>query len=209
MTNKIVMAIVGVIILALIIFFATKKQGGDETSEVNNSTTSAETKSEISNETVSMKKLIEGKKDQTCTFSTTEGGAKSDGTVFLSSGKMRGDFSSVISGTTTASHMVYDGTTSYVWMDGQNTGFKMKLDASETQNQQQSIDPNKDFNFSCKNWSVDNSKFNVPGNVQFQDFGTITPPQTNLNGNANIKTTPSAICDQLPEPSKTQCKAAL
>jgi hypothetical protein len=119
---------------------------------------------------------------------------------------MRGDFSGTFNGQTSTTHMIYDGATAYSWIDGQSTGFKMKLDG-DVQSNQQMMDPNKDFNFSCKSGSGDSNKFDLPKGVTFSDLGTVTlPSNINANSNTNIQ---AAVCDQLPEPSKTQCKAAL
>src|SRR6266480_7634128 len=63
---------------------------------------------------------------QKCTFSDkTNGGS---GSVYVSGGKMRGDFQSTDNGKTSVSHMINDGTYVYFWTDGQKNGYKMSLD---------------------------------------------------------------------------------
>src|ERR1700683_114218 len=60
---------------------------------------------------------------QKCTFSDSTN--KSSGTVYVSGGKMRGDFQSSNNGKTNSSHMLNDGTFVYIWSDGQTNGIKM------------------------------------------------------------------------------------
>ena len=58
---------------------------------------------------------------QKCTFSDSTN--NSSGTVYVSGGKMRGDFQSSNNGKTNSSHMINDGTYVYIWTDGQTNGY--------------------------------------------------------------------------------------
>ena len=125
------------------------------------------------------------------------------GTSYISAGKIRGDFSTTTAGTTVVGHMIVDGKTSYVWMDGQKTGFKMSFDSADTEattNSSQGVDPNKAFDFNCSPWSTDNSMFALPTTVKFTNFSKVAVP-----GAANQ----CSVCDTLSGEEKTQCRTAL
>src|ERR1035437_9338850 len=59
----------------------------------------------------SLKDLLSKGIAQSCTFSSDA----SSGTVYVSSGKVRGDFGTTVDGNVTKSHMIVDGNTSYIW----------------------------------------------------------------------------------------------
>ncbi len=208
MNNKAVIGIIAVVVILGAIFFATR---GNKSDVASNGAT-AESATGANMENTSIKSLIDAGGSRKCTFKTTEAGAESSGTVYASDGKMRGDFTSMIEGKETMSHMIYDGTTSYIWMDGQASGFKMTLDKSDVAAEQnQSVDVNKNYEFDCNSWSKDNSKFEVPSNIQFSDFSGLAGAAANMNVNtgADTKALQQAACANLPEPAKTQCLAAV
>lgn len=113
--------------------------------------------------------------------------------------------------------MIYDGSVSYVWTDGSNSGFKMALDANaQAQGQSQAMDPNKNYKFDCERWSPDNSKFETPSSVQFSDLGALTggaaagaSAGANASGSASTKAMQEQICNGLPGAAKEQCLAAI
>ncbi len=214
MNNKAVIGIIAAVVVLGAIFFATR---GNNSSDVASDSSSADSASGASMENTTIKSLIAGEGSRKCTFKTTEAGVESSGTVYAGGGKMRGDFTSTIEGKETMSHMIYDGTTSYIWMDGQATGFKMALDAEQTASaeQNQSVDVNKNYEFDCDSWSVDNSKFEVPGNVEFSDFSAMAGAAASANaaagtaGSTDTKALQQAACNNLPEAAKAQCLAAI
>lgn len=175
-----------------------------------NTEATAQSAAETSIETGSIKSLIAAGENQQCTFKSNEQDAETDGTMYLSGGKMRGDFAIDANGTKTSSHMIYDGTTGYVWMDGQVMGFKMSLDAnSQTTDKSQSIDPNKNYEFNCGRWSVDNSKFEIPAGIQFSEMPALPSGSAGASGSADTKAVQQAVCNNLPEPAKAQCLAGI
>jgi hypothetical protein len=66
----------------------------------------------------SLKALISKGIAQSCTYSNEAGNGK----IYISSGKVRGDFETTIEGNVTKSHMIVDGSTSYIWSDGSLEG---------------------------------------------------------------------------------------
>jgi hypothetical protein len=165
---------------------------------------------------------------QKCTFSdkTTSG----SGTVYVSSGKMRGDFQSTDNGKTNASHMINDGTFVYVWSDGQKQGYKMSLESVKKEASQVSMAPGNNSSdktpsqavnmkqqsdYSCGSWSADASVFAMPSGVTFTDFsammqgaptGAVMHPSSAMQGNKAA----CSQCNQVPAgAARNQCLAAL
>ena len=112
--------------------------------------------------------------------------------------------------------MIVDGQTTYFWMDGQSTGYKMSTKAqaenispspgSTPDSKTGSIDVNKDMNFSCKAWSVDQSVFEVPADIKFMDLSELSSP---AKVTTDVKTSQCSACDSVPESAKAQCKSSL
>lgn len=211
MNNKVVIGIVAIIVILGVIYFATKGGGNSEVA----SNTSSQSTAQQESDAGSIKELIAADKDRHCTFTLNEQEGSSAGDIYVGNKKMRGDFTTKVANVETKSHMIYDGATSYVWMDGQSNGFKMALDANQSNtNQSQTVDVNKDFNFDCDSWSPDSSKFELPSGVTFSEMPNFTMPN-NVNAAASnsnsvdTKAVQQAVCANLPEPAKTQCLSAL
>jgi len=155
----------------------------------------------------SLRDLIALGESQECSFSI---GEESSGTFYVASGKMKGDFTSTSAGETTISHMLVEGQTSYIWIEGQDMGYKFSVDAS-TQEQGQTNQANMDLDqkadYSCKPWRADSSAFALPGNVEFKDMAELTSPSGTQNQDA--KAVQCAACDSAPEDAQAQCRAAL
>ena len=172
-------------------------------------------------EKTSLKSFMSMAGTQKCDFTDAENG--SSGTVYLDSGKMRGDFSSNIDGKVTPSHMINDGQDIYIWMDDQTTGFKTSLTAiEEISNAQgmtgvnQTMDINRQVDYKCESWSADAVKFAVPVEVKFQDMGAMMKQMQGMMSAApNASAVPAgnaaacAACENLDGASKAQCKTAL
>ena len=174
-----------------------RTQSGSPNQE--NTTTEADQKS--------LKDLLTLGKTQTCNFSDDMGNT---GAIYVSGGKMRGDFSSKIEDKVLGSHMIVDAETSYVWTDGQKEGFKMSFDkqeveASAQQANEGSVDVDKKIDFSCKAWVSDSSVFVVPTDITFIDFDNLTLP----SASGVDKADQCAICDSLSDTTKAQCKTSL
>ncbi len=151
----------------------------------------------------SLKDLLTAGVAQKCTYQDTSTAANVSGTTYISAGKVRSDFTSVTSNITISGHMVADGKTSYVWMDGQTTGFKMAFDQASTASAgsaQQGVDANKAMNYSCSAWVVDNTLFTPPTSVKFTDLGALTVPSADSQ---------CSTCNALSGEAQTQCKTAL
>lgn len=173
MTNKAQFAfvIISSALLAACTTQAPKTQG-----------TTPETANGNSEQTLStsVRDLFGAGKSVKCTFSTSDtdkDGVKTDtsGTVYVS-GKNFAEDTQVVSsdkkvGTITMK-MISDGTYMYTWNPSQKTpGMKINITTptptGTTQGQAQSADVDKKIDMKCSSWTVDNSLFSVPDDVQF------------------------------------------
>jgi len=163
----------------------------------------------------SLKDLIAKNLAETCTYSNDAG----SGTVYVNSGKVRGDFEVNVSGQIQKSHMIIDGNTSYVWMEGENTGYKMTFDPNQVQPTtaevtsapQESFSADRVMNYDCKPWVVDSSLFTLPSDIKFTEF-TVPTGMMQVSGaspSAGSNSSQCAYCDSLTGDSKTQCLTAL
>lgn len=151
----------------------------------------------------SIKDLLSLTKPQECSFDDSS----NKGSVFVANNKMRGDFNTKAEETEIKSHIIVDNQTSYLWIDGQDTGYKMsfeKLSEDPATNQQGQMDINKQLDYNCKDWSVDLTVFNIPSDIKFTDLSVSTSP-TSSDANAIS----CSACDSLSGEAKTQCKTAL
>jgi hypothetical protein len=154
-----------------------------------------------------LKELMASNVEQTCEFHDETAAAKTAGTVYIAGGKFRGDFTAEAAGKTYVAHSVSDGVAVYTWIDAMRTGFKVNVDAAvsgEHGTEVSSIDINKDVEYSCEPWSLDNSKFQIPSDITFNDLNAMQGA-VSAGGGASA----CGMCDMAPEPQKSQCRAAL
>lgn len=151
----------------------------------------------------SLKDLLLSGSSQKCTYQDKSDSIDISGTSYITAGKVRSDYQTTAAGKVTAGHMIMDGKTSYIWMDGQTTGFKMTFDVNETVSTQaagqQSVDVSKVLDYNCSAWTTDNSLFTPPTTLKFTDFSSMMPKTDNK----------CSVCDSLPADSKAQCLQAL
>lgn len=205
MNKKLTYIVAGVIVVALIVAAALymNKSGGPAGG------------SPAAQSQTSLTALLAKGGSQKCTFSHEESGAGSSGTIYMSSGKMRGDFIAKVQGAQEVqSHMIVDGQTSYVWSDAMPQGVKMKFDAAATANATDpmakgNIDPNQKANYDCSYWSADQSKFALPSGVTFMELGN-PAAAAGAGTSAGANSAQCAQCNLISDSgAKAQCLAAL
>lgn len=168
----------------------------------------------------SLKDLLSSGVAQKCTYSTTDESGTSEGTTYVSGGKVRADFTTVMSGKTTKSHMITDNKTSYVWTDGEKNGFKTTISeedakadtsvSSDAEFSQSGASLNEKVDYKCSGWVVDGSFFTPPSNVTFTDFSQLfAPTPAPAQGAGSSSSSQCSYCDSLAGEDKTQCLAAL
>lgn len=170
----------------------------------------------------SLKGLMMGGVSQKCDVSSSTANSQSQGTVYVSGGKMHGDFTSTVDGKTMVSHMINDGTTIYTWVDGQAMAIKMS--ATAAQNTQasgssaqgkQAVDANAQYRYNCSAWNANNSLFIPPSNINFTDESSLMVPPAGAGasagastGSANSNAAACSACNNAGA-GKAQCLAAL
>jgi hypothetical protein len=214
----IIAAIILVIAGGGVYFLSTKNKNSASPSESipNNVVSNANSQSKERNTSEqtakqSIKNLLTSGVAQKCTYKDDSDDVNVEGAAYIANGKMRGDFSTSIEGKTTNGHMIYDGKTSYIWTDGMNTGFKMDIDINKEQPTEkdttQGLDINKDINYTCSPWVIDQSQFTPPTTVNFSTFA-IPSTVPSADSSENNKEACSA-CNSLSGAAKTQCLTML
>jgi len=210
--------------LALIIFVLTLSGCGQKATTENKLETGAKNveqntavggEEEISASAVEM--LSKGKSLH-CTFdyANEADGSRQSGDFYLDgqNKKFRTDAAVVTGDKTLEVKTISDGQYAYSWnsLDIKN-GFKIKLDQKVTATSttgQKTQDLNNPIKFKCQSWKVDNSLFELPQGVQFNDLSEMMKSVTPAGGAGGIDL--CGICGQIPDAQqkalcqKTNCK---
>ena len=232
-TSRIIIAVVVVLLLIGGGYLFLSKSHMSPSHSADNANPQSESKG-MSSGKKSLSDFFSMKGTLKCTFSDqTNNGS---GTVYVGSGKMRGDFQSQANGTQSQTHMVNDGTYVYIWTEGQKNGYKMSIDSVKSEASQvkvsgaptaakpQGMNMNQQSNYSCGPWVVESSLFTVPSDITFVDYSSMmqgqgvshsSAPQegpaaaqlgTQVHGSAAM----CAQCNQAPAgQARNQCLAAL
>lgn len=166
----------------------------------------------------SLQDLVNSGTSQKCSFADSD--TKTSGTIYVSAGKIRGDFTSPGEGQTVDSHMITEGQTAYVWTEGATQGMKISIASASTTPATSSaksaktnntpLDISKKTDYKCENWIPDQLLLNVPANIKFNDLSGLTPKVKSSAGDeGDVKVTQCQACDQLSGAAKDQCKKAL
>jgi hypothetical protein len=203
--------ILAIILIVVIVAVAASRKSQTTPAPQNQTSTPATTESKASSG--SLKSLLSGGKNQTCQVSYTASDQKVAGTVYVAGGnKMRGDFTLTDSqNKETVSHMIVDSQVGYFWSSASTQGMKMKIEevspSPAASTATQGADLNRDVEYKCSDWAVDNSKFSPPSDIQFTD---LTQTVTNLQNQATtVKPDLKSICNQITDPqAKAACLSA-
>ncbi len=148
----------------------------DESSSNETTSTSESTNNEATKELASINKLLERGGNAKCTYDyTDDDGNRSSGTAYFSDQRMFGDFTTAqVGGMTLQSNVLNVDKTQYVWDKDKKEGYKLDLSVIKSQDEKEnqsnnSVDQDKEFDFTCVSWSVDDSVFDVPSDVNFID----------------------------------------
>jgi hypothetical protein len=187
----------------------------------------------------SLRALLALGQSQKCTFTDNVRGMTSNGTIYLSGERMRGDFTSTSAEGTVASHMISDGTKMWMWQDNENMGFMMEVpeedavsgDTSVTTDQFETpIDlDDTSVDYQCEGWRADLSLFTPPSTVMFHSMAEMMNmgasgsmgagmsgsdagmgPGMEAGGGMMDKEALCLSCDSAPDgASRAQCRASL
>lgn len=212
--NKKIILVILVLLIGLFGFLGVKSLKKSNPQTNNNQQTQNNTSG--NNTTGTLKSLLTAGKSVKCSFSNNVKETAVNGTVYVADGKMRGDFKSIAGGTTVSGHTIVDSSYSYFWTDTGNQGFKFPVPSGTTSTNpamaKDAPDINQPFNFSCQDWTKDDSVFTLPSNITFQTFTIPSIPA--LSGMPKIPTgglinkdDKCAICARILEaPQKNACK---
>jgi uncharacterized membrane protein len=168
---------------------------------------------------VALKDLFSSSKSQKCTFSDNNSG--SSGVVYMSGGKMRGDFTSKTDGQSVESHMIVENQTSYVWTDASTQGVKMSYEkvtqltsataSAQAGGSSMPISMDQKVSYQCESWVADPTLLTLPTTVKFNDFSSLIPQIKASTSGAAVMDPKSACgaCDQLSDTQRDQCRKAL
>jgi len=156
----------------------------------------------------SLKSLLTSSQSLQCTFSTQDENNPVKGTVYVSNGKMRGDFQTGVMEKIINSHLIVDDNFSYFWTDESKRGIKMEnnpLDSTSSaiQPTNQGLDVNQNYNLVCDNWTADKTLLTIPTDVTFSSFNIPTlKPSTAVGSDSASQHTGSDsncnVCNSIP-----------
>lgn len=165
----------------------------------------------------SLMDLLKSGVAQKCTFSSETEGTSVEGVTYMSGGNVRSDYSTSDGTTDVSGHVIVSDSMSYMWMDGEENGVKMKIDPEEyeegvakmekEQQSMQSFDMNAQMDYNCSPWVVDGGMFTPPANVQFADMSAMM--ESMMGGEEGDTSAACAVCDSLSGEEQSQCKTAL
>jgi hypothetical protein len=204
--NKTVLAIIAVLVLAGLGF-------GVYSLTRNNSQNNNDNQNEQSENSGSLSDFFAQGSDYNCTYSTSNDNENvSEAKVYISDGgeQYYAEVDYQQNDKDLTSYMIKDGDVAYTWVSGSDSGYKYSLDAdSETSytpdsdefgNQNASLESAFGYEYDCDPWTVDNSKFTPPSDIEFTDVDALIEETQN---------DACDMCDSLSGESKTQCLASL
>lgn len=106
-----------------------------------------------------------------CDVSSTVDGIISTGTTYVAGGMMRADFTSNIPQVgEMETHMIMRENTAYTWTSMMNMGLKFPISEAEGEAEvsaEVAAQVNQEYDYSCKAWPTDESKFALPEGIAF------------------------------------------
>ena len=161
--------------------------------------------------------LVQSGQSYECTFEYNDEENSSSGIVYMTAGaeRIRGDFNITQSAAGPMEvHMIRDGGYNYLWGSAMPGGIKTAVSNEEMlfEGEEGSpVDENTDYE--CRPWNVDQSKFVLPNNVEFQDmtaFQTNAGASMGAQGMSGASADKCQACEMIADESMAaSCKAAL
>jgi len=169
MNKKLIFLVIGVVITIALVSLLFLNKDNSNKGNVNNQTdTSSQTVSEESSLKSSLKALAESGTNKECTIN--DNGQDISGKLYIGNNKLRGEFLRSTEGKQNQVSIIVLPNKQYVWDTVSKKGFVFAFDKNDAQKPQNSVDINKEYEYSCKNWQLDENKFIQPSDVQFQDL---------------------------------------
>jgi len=153
----------------------------------------------------------------TCTFAQTEESTTVDGTVYLAASgeRMRGDFTATSEGQSMNGSVIRRDGVNYTWGETPFGTFATKVvdddtdESTATQKDKNTgVDFDENIEYSCRAWQVDESTFELPAGVVFDDINAQVNEVNAASG--QVRDLQCGACDNIPDAAaQSQCKAAL
>ncbi len=109
-----------------------------------------------------------------CDIKTYVENAPSEGTTYISDGKVRANFTSDVQGSSVVSHMISADGYVYTWSDAYPQGMKMKIPEGDQATQgssQGTVSPDSPVDYSCAPTVADAGMFTPPADITFMELG--------------------------------------
>jgi hypothetical protein len=168
----------------------------------------------------SLEELVASGQPVSCTFSKALEDGSQSGTVYVGTSKMRGDMQVTSSEGSFPMHIIRDGDWTYTWGGplGDNQGVKLKASTAQREvgSSVDGPDMAEQMDMECQPWSVEESRFEIPSDVQFMELGSLgalASPSPAVSagipggagGSIDMKQMQCAACNQIPEDQRQQC----
>jgi len=147
-------------------------------------------------------------KTQKCTFSYKSDTSSTEGTVYVTQNKLRGDFKVTSAKKTSSMYMLRNGETNYIWGDDLPTGIKMTLKLEDLAGNTQAqgyVDVNQKVDYKCTPWVIDNALFTPPSNIKFTDLSGYQIPTQKASPSGGSGQNQCSSCNSLSGSAKTYC----
>lgn len=219
--NRNVAILIGILILCGIgAYFLTRKLPQTSSNQVPAVSQDKSVNADKKTTEGTLKSLLLSGKPQKCTYSAVTDSVSVTGVVYVANSNLRGDYFSASGEMKTGGHVIVSGQYSYVWTDNSKQGFKVAVDLQQEQLSgtssadkvdSQTLDLSQKLNYSCQNWTVNESVFVPPSDITFSALtlpsaspSGITVPATEDGSSACL------VCDSLPAGStRDTCKTQL
>ena len=202
-----VVGLLAVAIIGLALLFSSKNSHVASDASLN----TASTENAALPASGSLASLISRNGSFQCDASRGAGSNATTGTVYISGGRIRGDFETINpQAGKIQSHMISDGTDTYVWSSAAPMGFKMQMqknDMPDSNNSGTQDMYKTSYDYHCSAWTADVAKFVLPTDIQFKEM---TIPKAPANAGVAPTGMSCSMCDQAPAgPARDQCKKSL
>lgn len=207
--KKVVIIVAAIVIVCGGAVYALYNKNNNNRNNLSKNSSSQPVTAESDGGSTSINDLLTRNASLKCTFDVEVGGSRSTGIAYFSGAKeMYGEFTNTSKTSTATAYVIRKDDTQYVWQKDSKTGYKADVSAFNKQKQQQlsqQLDPDKKYQFKCQNWDKEESKFNPPDNINFQDISAQLNQAQGASQDAK-----EAACDAISDPNaRSSCKNAL
>lgn len=154
-----------------------------------------------------------------CTYSYKDETTTSTGTVYIHNKQMRGDTVSTVDGSQINGSLIIKDDTMYTWTTNPKQGVKFSLSEIQEMSkdhttgmspeiENKTLDSiNQEYDYDCKNWTPDQTKFTIPTDITFMDMSKQIEQLNSMH--QDMGSNNCSICNNLTGDQEAQCKQAL